>query len=127
MPDLFDKTADLNFELLIGFSPDTSASSRSRTYRVTGRPFAAALALTATSNDAGRRMFKAADFDSILQRTGLKPERSNSERSAVSTKSSAASSVDSLSRASAVYSIVPAMFDARSPPFSEVILRPKGE
>src|SRR5207244_5083293 len=49
--------------------------------------------LTASSNGFGRRMLSCAVFFSNSNRTGVRPERSYSARSAVSTKCSASASV----------------------------------
>src|SRR5690606_24942553 len=57
-------------------------------------PLAFARALIASSSAAGRRMFSDADLGSSSKRMGLNCDRSYSDRSAVATKSSAASSLE---------------------------------
>src|SRR5690606_1871825 len=58
-------------------------------------PLRSALSLMASSSLRGRRIFKEADFFSISKCMGLNPDRSYSDKSAVSVNRFAASSVPS--------------------------------
>src|SRR5690554_6633289 len=69
-------------------------------------PLALALAFTASSSETGRRMFSEAAFGSISNRIGLKPDKSYSVRSAVSTNSSASASLRSGGRGLRCFFIV---------------------
>lgn len=90
----------------------TSVSSSSRTERMSGMPFGPGLGRV--QEGSGKAHIQQGGFGSILKRMGVKPDKSYSDRSAVSTKSSASASLVSGGRGLGWVFIMPDLLVARA-------------